>query len=197
MRRPLPYIVFAWFCLTLGGLAALASYKARPGSVAVIPAQLPAATGVVQADSRPKLLLFAHPKCACTRATLAELEKLVPRLHGKAEVTVVIYQPESGADWSDTDVVRRAKAIPGVEVRFDRGGVEATRFGAETSGQAVLYGGDGALLFRGGITLSRGHEGDNPGSDRIAAFVNDGKAELAQSPVFGCAIKDPATGANP
>ena len=37
------------------------------------------------------------------------------------------------------------------------------RFGAETSGQTLLYDRDGRLLFSGGTTGSRGHDGDNAG----------------------------------
>ena len=45
----------------------------------------------------------------------------------------------------------------------DDDGAEARRFGAETSGQTLLYDARGALAFSGGITGARGHAGDNAG----------------------------------
>ena len=76
-----------------------------------------------------------------------------------------------------------------VLVDRDADGVEAARFGAKTSGQALLYAADGRLLFHGGLTPSRGHEGDNEGLRRVTAIL-DGKAARDESPVFGCSLRD-------
>jgi hypothetical protein len=73
-------------------------------------------------------------------------------------------------------------------------GQKPIAFGAATSGEALLYGPDGRLEFAGGITSSRGHEGDNPGADRIVSLVTTGSAELATAPVFGCPLNTPAAG---
>jgi hypothetical protein len=73
----------------------------------------------------------------------------------------------------------------------DRGGVEAKRFGARTSGEVLLYSAVGRLLFFGGITGSRGHEGDNYGLTSLASFLTATPSEsavTAGSPVFGCAL---------
>jgi hypothetical protein len=87
--------------------------------------------------------------------------------------------------------------------REDEDGAEAARFGAATSGQVLVYGRDGALVFSGGITAARGHFGDNEGSKAIAHFVADPRpaaevrerspadasaGNLARTPVFGCPI---------
>jgi hypothetical protein len=53
----------------------------------------------------------------------------------------------------------------------------------------VLYGTDGRLLFRGGITGARGHEGDSAGRDAVVALISGGVSSAAVStPVFGCQI---------
>ena len=109
----------------------------------------------------------------------------------------------SPASWASSSSLNWALAssIPGVEVREDVDGVEAARFGAETSGEVVLYSPRGRLLFRGGITGVRGHEGDNLGLQRLIAALSSASsppAAVAESQVFGCALKDPLTiGANP
>ena len=56
-----------------------------------------------------------------------------------------------------------------------------------TSGHALLFDRDGRLLFRGGITPARGHEGDNFGASAIAARLA-GRPARAEAPVFGCPI---------
>ena len=70
----------------------------------------------------------------------------------------------------------------------DLDGVEAQRFGAATSGQAFLYNQAGALLFKGGITASRGHSGDNLGRDAVVDLVTSGVASVSAAPVFGCSL---------
>jgi hypothetical protein len=81
--------------------------------------------------------------------------------------------------------------IPGVTSIVDRDGTQASLFGAETSGQVVLYDSHGELKFRGGITQSRGHVGDNAGRSAIEAIVNTGETQLDHTVVFGCPLFNP------
>jgi hypothetical protein len=90
-----------------------------------------------------------------------------------------------------TDLFHRASAIPGVTVLIDERGVEAERFHAWTSGQTFLYDVHGALVFAGGITSSRGHEGENTGLDRIVSLVMTGVSDRPTSAVYGCPLQDP------
>jgi hypothetical protein len=83
-----------------------------------------------------------------------------------------------------------AAGIPGVQVNEDVDGAEAARFGAATSGEVVLYGADGKLRFRGGITGVRGHEGDNLGLQKLMAAVASAPAGVGESKVYGCALQD-------
>jgi len=91
-------------------------------------------------------------------------------------------------DWEQTDLWRRAAVIPGVDLTRDDDGAEARRFGAATSGQTVVYDGDGHLLFSGGITAARGHEGDNAGRSAIVSLLASRGAEPTSTPVFGCSL---------
>jgi hypothetical protein len=106
------------------------------------------------------------------------------------KILVVFTQPAGvvAADWRDTDVVRIASRLPDVEVRWDDGGVTAALFQAHTSGYAALYDARGRLLFSGGITSSRGHEGDNAGRQAILSRAA-GEADFpATTPVYGCPL---------
>lgn len=134
------------------------------------------------------LVMFAHPKCPCTRASLRELERLLAEMGPQCDTAVVFVQPRrTGDDWPLTATWRAAAAIPGVQVALDRGGTEAARFGARTSGQVLLYDAGGSLAFQGGITAARGHEGDNTGRSAIIAFLNGRPAPSCQ-PTFGCSL---------
>jgi hypothetical protein len=191
LHRGWTALIFAWLFAVGAGLVGFAHYKSRPGEQAAAPAQWPEQSVVALDGTRPTLLLLAHPRCPCTRASIAELSRLAARLEGKVAVRVLFLKPEGvGEGWERSDLWTRASGIAGAQLLTDRDGREARRFGTVTSGQALLYAADGALLFSGGLTLSRGHEGESPGVMRITELVERGQTQLASAPVFGCDLRD-------
>ena len=170
------------------GLVRLLKYESAPGTVADVPKAWPASRISLSADGLT-LVMLAHPHCPCTSASVGELAEVMARVEGKAKAYVLFARPEgSGADWDDTSLRRSAAAIPGVTVMSDPDGVEARRFGAETSGHTLLFAPDGRLLFSGGITQSRGHAGDNAGASAIVSLVHNQNADHATTFVFGCSL---------
>jgi hypothetical protein len=95
----------------------------------------------------------------------------------------------AGPDWDETHLRRSAAAIPGVTVFTDENGIEAARFGAETSGHTLVFAPDGTLVFSGGITASRGHAGENAGENAVVAALNQESVALSRTPVFGCSLQ--------
>lgn len=179
----------AWLVAVTLAFVWMTTYGAAPGQQAVPPQQWPANTAVELDRSRPTLVLFAHPHCGCTRATLAELDRLLARCQGRlASWTLFYTDPEMGPQWERTDTWERASAIPGVRTGADPLARTARLFGAVTSGTVVVYGPDGALRFHGGITASRGHEGDSAGKASIEALAMGEPAPVATTPVFGCSL---------
>jgi len=180
----------AWLAAVAGGFAFLLRYKSTPAAQSgAAPAQWPAGSRVPRSDRRSTLLLFAHPRCICTRASLAELARMMARFHDRVEAKVLFWMPaDAPPDWNSGDLWTSAGRIRGVAVLRDEGGREASRFGIATSGGVVLYDQRGRLLFQGGITQSRGHEGDSFGQERIASLLTTGAADRADAPVFGCAL---------
>jgi hypothetical protein len=183
----------AWVAAVSLGLTQLWRYESTPSHPAQPPANWPADTRLERQSGKPSLVLFAHPHCPCTRATIAELARLMTDCHGKVTATVLLVRPAGlPAGWERTDLWNNAAAIPGVSVVIDDAGTESRRFGALTSGQTILYGADGRLLFAGGITESRGHQGDNAGRSAITVLVLGGQcpAQSASTPVYGCPLLD-------
>lgn len=183
-----------WLMVVLAGALLLTQYSLSAGSAGSPPQQWPTTSRVPLESGLPKLVLFLHPRCPCSRATLGELEQLMAHCQGRLSAEVLFIRPEGVAEnWEKTDLWTTAEAIPGVEARADQDGVEARLFQAETSGQTLLYDASGHLLFHGGITLSRGHAGDNPGRSALEALLWHELVSPVPTPVFGCALTAPAT----
>jgi hypothetical protein len=58
---------------------------------------------------------------------------------------------------------------------------------------AILYGQQGQLLFYGGLTASRGHEGDSAGIAAIQAILDGRQPYVAHADVFGCPLESPSS----
>ena len=135
------------------------------------------------------MIVFAHPKCPCTGASMEELNRILAQCSGKVAAHVLFFKPAGLPDsWVRTGLWATAAAIPGVAVHEDCDGEQARLFGAETSGYLVLYDPHGRLLFKGGITGSRAHAGDNAGENAVVALLTGHEASLAQTPVYGCSL---------
>lgn len=178
-----------WLGAVLAGLAWLASYDNRPGAPASAPAHWPADSRIAHGDGRPTLVMLVHPRCTCSRASLGELAELLARARQRPTAVVLMVRPDGvSKDWETTDLWQRAARIPEVAVVLDEGGIEARRFGTQTSGQTLLYDADGRLLFSGGITGARGHPGDNAGRATVLALLDREQPLQSASPVFGCPL---------
>lgn len=188
--RPLVLIgLAAWVIACAGGFLWLLSFSATPGTASVVEPTWPQDSRIVPDSARANLVLLLHPHCPCSRASLAELHEIMTRCDGLVTSHVLFLKPsQMPAGWEVADLWHRAASIPGVRVLSDQDGAEARRFGAETSGQVVLYDQLGCLKFRGGITIARGHRGESPGRRAIVGWLTHGTAERSSDAVFGCPL---------
>jgi hypothetical protein len=178
-----------WLMVVCGATILMTRYANTPGNDGPAPAAWPNGSHLSFDSIHGTLLMFVHPHCPCTRASLGELEQLLAEVSKPPTVQVAFVKPPATApDWAATDLWRNASAILGVKVYLDSGGLEAQRFHAGTSGQTLLYGRDGRLRFQGGITLARGHAGDNPGRTALRELLREGHSHQVQTPVFGCGL---------
>lgn len=201
--RYLLHLAFTvWLSTAVAGMAVLWKYEAQPGPAATPPVKWPDQSRISTAANQPALLVWIHPRCPCTRATIRELERLLVHLPSELDCQVVVTQPPGCEDqFIETDLTHAARTLQGVTVVVDRQQSEAKLFGVATSGQALLYGADKHLLFSGGITPGRGHEGDNFGATSIKNLLAPGSLPSVIEPaaiqadccsVYGCGLFDPA-----
>ncbi len=180
--------ITVWAIVVGTGLLWLTDYSMRPGRNAQAPFLIASELTKYQQKNRPTFLLFAHPHCPCTRATMAELARLVAQNQGRANFQVMFFRPlDQPREWVEAALWQQASQIPEVMVA-SISELDLHRFGVVTSGQTLLYDAAGKLVFSGGITGARGHEGDNTGRSAINAFLHGKPLPVAQTPVFGCSI---------
>ncbi|HTU16651.1 MAG TPA: hypothetical protein VMG10_01200, partial [Gemmataceae bacterium] len=134
-------------------------------------------------------------KCPCSQATVAELEQLLAAFHARhpdsaLELCVVATIPRTAEDsWAQTRLIQRSLRLADAKLILDRGGVEASRFGAQISGTVLLFDAAGRQRYAGGVTASRGQEGENAGSAALARLLA-GEAPNTNPtlPAFGCRL---------
>jgi hypothetical protein len=188
-RKLNPAIPLLWLAVAMWGSLALVADSNRPGPAGSPPAQWPPASKLPSPSEKPTLIMFVHPNCACSKASLGELSLLMTRCQGRVDTHVLFLWPAGQpANQVPSDLWRQASAIPGVRVALDENGREARLFRTETSGAVVLYGAEGRLQFQGGMTLSRGHLGDNPGCAALQSLIYRQPSRVTQTPVFGCRL---------
>lgn len=195
MSRLIPLIV-VWFIAVAASLCWMARYESTPSATGAAARVWPDNPQIQIDDNGPVLLMFVHPKCPCTRASVGELSQLMTRCQGRVRAYVMLVQPPGVDDeWSNTDLRTAVERIPGVQIVVDRDAALAKTFHAETSGETFLYDTDRQLRFHGGITISRGHRGENAGRSSIVRILSDRSSVIegkrsVETPVFGCALHD-------
>ena len=186
--------VALWLPAVGFGIDALWKYSTTPGRPAEPPLNWPSRAGAERARGKFELLMFAHSQCPCTSASLGELAIVMAHAAGQVDAQIYFYRPAAESDaWAKSDLWKQAAGIPGVRAFVDPDAAMARSFGAFTSGQTLLYDLQGRLVFKGGITASRGHSGDNPGRSLITELVSGqtptGVDFPLQTHVFGCSLQ--------
>ena len=156
----------------------------------------PAHAAVARTPGRQMLLLFLHPKCPCSRASVRELGQLFTELGSASdscrefpELIVVATVPEAADEsWTQTETLSAALTFPNARLYIDRAGVEAAKFGATTSGLVMLFDQMGNRLYGGGVTVARAHEGANAGCDVLLLILCGDRSSSPTMPVFGCRL---------
>ena len=182
--------VVLWSAAVVAGIRQIWSYENTPGGRSSVPANWPGSSLVSVERERATLVMFVHPLCACTRASLTELREALDAMDRSPAVWIVLLSPKGIVkDWNE-HIAAMAQRLPEAKIVIDVEGTMADTFGASTSGHAVVYDRDGKLTFSGGITEGRGHVGDNAGRRDLVAALRGGDF-AHEHPIYGCGLDDP------
>jgi hypothetical protein len=188
--------LLTWLTVISAGMTYLAYYDQRAGEQQTSPAFI--APLASPATDKQRLLMFVHPRCPCSTASLRELERLMARCHDQIDATVYFICPAGESDaWVHGRLWDLAQSIQDTTRQVDAGGQLSKQFGATTSGTIVLYDPAGHLKYQGGITVARGHEGDSRGKDALFALARGETQAAAQCPVYGCPLTNSAAASSP
>jgi len=189
-QRPILVAGLVWLALLWAGFGALLHEAYQPVPLTSLVTSFPQNSPLALDPKQPTLLLFAHPQCPCTRATFEELDQLRAQTNDGLAVTLIFtLPPHTPPGWEKGTLLTAAEKMRGIRIVLDQGGTLAQAFHVIGSGHVLVYAPTGRLLFSGGITPSRGHEGDSPGRDAIVKLVRGEPAStVIQKPVFGCVL---------
>ena len=109
--------ITVWLGLVLVGLWKINQYSNTPGESARASQRLPSISGVAVSSGLATLVLFLHPKCGCSKATLGELAQLVPKISAKSKVNIVFLKPDGFTDadvrgslWAEANEIKNQHA---------------------------------------------------------------------------------------
>ena len=181
-----------WCASAAVGWAWLAHFSSTPGQQDSAPLLLPerlAALSFAGSSGSKQLFVVLHPQCSCSRATVSELSRILSHNPQAARVTVLLYQPGAlPPHWKAANALAEQIEELRVAAVSDIDGRYAAALHASTSGEVILYSGDGRLLFQGGITSQRGHEGDSFGGAELSRALQGRTPVVSKTAVFGCPV---------
>ena len=103
--------------LVVGAMGFLSTYKNTAGNSNDAPARWPSGSRIESEPGLPVLVMFAHPMCSCTRASLSELRALVSEFRGRFTPYVLSALPQGvGQEWMSSNLWKSAESIEGVRV---------------------------------------------------------------------------------
>jgi len=194
-KRAWLLVLLLWLGLIAAGYGWLLRYGFAPGQMATAPEIVPPSLAASNYVGHAQMFLALHPRCPCSRATVKELAKILSRIPGTINTTVLVYKPAGEEEsWLQSSLLDECVNC---RVLSDPDGRLAASLGSLTSGSVVVYDAKGNLRYQGGITASRGHEGDNAGERAVLEILSGSCESYKSMPVFGCPIQQSGTKQQP
>ncbi len=134
------------------------------------------------------VILFYHPHCPCTKATVNNFKTISENIEARVHLLALAYRPkDSNETWIETEITKQLREL-GFEIATDTDGTFCRQFDVYTSGHILVYESNERLVFNGGITTSRGHEGSNYALADFLKSIDGSRDANSVWPVFGCPI---------
>jgi hypothetical protein len=181
--------VLGWLLMLAGGLLYFNKYETTPGSTRPSSDRWPTNGSVAFSPGKVNLVVFAHPRCPCTRASLAELKSLLKDCPATVSTHILFWVPPNASSaWTTSALWKQAGAIADVHLVADKGGQQADCFGATTSGHLMIFAPDGTRIYSGGLTNGRGRLGNDSGLAAIRTLIIQQQPLPAETAVYGCPL---------
>jgi hypothetical protein len=175
-----------WLLAIMVGFGLVVDFETKPSASADWDPTWPAGSHLALAGDATTIVMFLHPACPCSSASLEELNELLADKRVPAKTYLVIVGPTEAEEIGSNQ--SRAATIPNTVLWLDESGKEARRFGSRTSGDVFVFDATGRLRFQGGITAARGHVGPNEASAAALAAIDGCNTAECHMPVFGCPL---------
>jgi hypothetical protein len=184
-----------WLLSALAAFSYINRYSTRPGAVGELPPRSEIQR-ILSNNDQTSIILFVHPKCVCSDATVDELKDLLSQFEKKQQPQVYVqfyYPADKTPEWAkESDLYKKLSLFKDWHLRLDQAGGQAFAWGAMTSGYAIMVNKQGNVIFNGGLTVTRGHRGENIGKSGLKKAISF-YSELSpdtplQGPTFGCSL---------
>ena len=116
-------LLSVWALTVVAGSLFLTHYSNRPGKAAIAPESWPSESSLSLSADKATLLVLLHPQCSCSKATLAELERIMMAAGSSVHAQLVFFDsPNMENHWVEGDLWEKAERIPGVQLVRDTDG---------------------------------------------------------------------------
>ena len=176
-----------WLLATIVGFAHLHAYANTPFPIRGTASSWPAHSRLTAGLDKPTVVVFLHPYCPCSKATVSALQELADHYGSSVQFDAVFVRPKGvGAGWEHSDLYATCRQDKAITTFVDDLGVEAKDFGAMASGQAYVFDAHGQIALAGGLTPARGEVWTDRQRDLIVEALQGHRG--IRTPTFGCAL---------
>lgn len=183
----LTILTLTWFAMSLGGFAYWELHERTPGLISEPTTE--AFNRLTSPSPGLRMMLFLHPHCSCSRATLNQLASCMSERRFDSDLCVYFVRPPGAREnWEVSELRSLATVIPCARVLTDVDGKIARAYGVHTSGHLIVQDSTDAIRFTGGITPGRGNGQDCAGRQAVISLFAGELAAISSTPVFGCPL---------
>lgn len=176
-------LVAVWLVLVCGMYGIVVAYMSSAGESNSVTVD----NSDSQSDSSVIVRIFLHPECPCSKTSLEELREIDFPSHIRIVAYFVVPEEYNDA-WAMQDLWQLAGTVPSLERVLDHKGIITSKYAVKTSGHVIVEKTPKSIVFSGGITIGRGHRGNNQGKTAVDKLVHGYNSHVSQTPVFGCAL---------
>src|SRR5262249_42659156 len=97
-RLALLALVPCWLAAIGVGFIKIEQFSVSPGEIGPVPTHWPGSPEVPLSQDKLTLLMFVHPLCPCSRASLHELHTILAAAGPRLDANILFFQPPGAAD---------------------------------------------------------------------------------------------------